>query len=220
MQLGIVSRKEQRDLYWATGIWALPWDGDGVLSPRCWVSNSPLYRTVAQGLHAQGIAELSSRRSEFEAAPSLEKCVAEAVYEELRQEVLPLAPSRLNCLFAAEDAIAAIEFLRTYGPPPRFDASGMSESGAIPVSTADGAWVALDMHLFCLAAVSDRVEQNRQLLDALRDKAACYWSGELSPDPFAEILCEKLWRWTDFIGAQGAPAEFAVWANQRRCHRF
>lgn len=169
---------------------------------------------MAQEPSAQRIAELDRRRSEFSSAPTLEKCVAEAVYEERRRELLPEAPSRLYCLFAAEDGGAAIDFLSAYGPPLRFDASGMSQSGAMPVSTADGMWVALDMHLFQIPQLGDRADENERALSTLREEASRYWSGVESSRPFVEVLCEKLWRWTAFIDERGAP-EFASWMRQR-----
>jgi hypothetical protein len=211
-----VSDQERRGLYWATGSWALPWDADGVLAPRRWVAESPLYQAVAHELGAERIAELHARRAEFAPAPSVEKCVAEAIYEQRRRELVPRAPSRLDCLFAAEDAIAAIDFLAAYGAPLQFDASGMSESGAMPVSTADGAWIALDMQLFGIPQLADRAEENGRALSALRDEAFRYWTGASSPSPFVEVLCEKLWRWTAFIDEQGAPDEFVSWIRHRQ----
>jgi hypothetical protein len=129
---------------------------------------------------------------------------------------LPLAPSRLNCLFAAEDGGAAIEFLSAYGPPLQFDAAGLSASGAMPVSTADGIWIALDMHLFQIPQLADQADANARALSSLREEASRYWSGVESPHPFVEVLCEKLWRWTAFINEQGAPDEFASWMRQRK----
>jgi hypothetical protein len=87
VQLGVVSSQERRGLYWATGSWALPWDGDGVLAARRWIADSLLYQAVSQELGADWIAELDARRSEFASAPTLEKCVAEAAYEECRREL-------------------------------------------------------------------------------------------------------------------------------------
>ncbi len=216
MQLGVVSSQERRGLYWATGSWALPWDGDGVLAPRRWITESALYEAVAQEIGAQRIAEFDARRGEFAPTPTLEKCVAEAVYEERRRDLLPKAPSRLNCLFAAEDAVAAIDFLRAYGAPLQFDASGMSQSGAMPVSTADGLWIALDMHLFQIPQLADRADENERGLSALREEASRYWRGGKSASPFVEVLCEKLWRWTAFIDEQGAPDGFASWMRRRQ----
>lgn len=212
-----MSDQERRGLYWATGSWALPWDEDGVLAPRKWVAESPLYHAVAQDLDAQRLAELHARRAEFASAPTLEKCVAEVVYEQRRRELKQQAPSRLDCLFAAEDAIAAIDFLAAYGGPLQLDASGMSQSGAMPVSTADGFWVALDMRLFQVPQLADRADENQRALSALRDEASRYWSGGRSPNPFVEVLCEKLWRWTAFIDEEGAPEEFASWVRRRQC---
>jgi hypothetical protein len=211
-----VSDQEWRGLYWATGSWALPWDADCVLAPRRWVAESPLYQAVAHEFGADRIAELHARRAEFASAPTLEKCVAEAVYEQRRRELVPRAPGRLDCLFAAEDAIAAIDFLAAYGAPLQFDASGMSESGAMPVSTADGVWVALDMQLFQIPELADRTDENERALSALLEEASRYWSGGSSPIPFVEVLCEKLWRWTAFIDDQGAPDQFAVWIRRRQ----
>lgn len=207
--LGHVSTEECRGLYWASQTFEFPRTKDQVVLPREWVASSKLYKEVSDSLTAGGLAELSGRIGDFEAAPSLEKCVAEAIYEETRMRALPEAPSRLRCLFAARDAIAAIEFSSAYLPPPVFDANGMGSSGAFPVSTADGKWVRLDMNLFHLPkAIGADKSCNERALDEVRRSAGAYWRGEESDKPFVEVLCEKLWLWTHFLTSSGAPPAF------------
>jgi hypothetical protein len=96
----------------------------------------------------ESLSALGARRAEFDDTPTLEKCVSEAVFEQVRERVLPGAPSRLNCLFAAPNLATAMEIWGEYVPAPRFDAEGMGLGGAVPVSTADGRWVAVDLRLF------------------------------------------------------------------------
>jgi hypothetical protein len=138
IRLGVVSKEERRDFYWTAGSFDFPRTEDEIVLPRDWVASSPLFQAVDNDLSPEGLASLNERRTEFTEAPSLEKCIAEAIYERVRRQVLPEAPSRLHCLFAALDAIAAIQFADLYLPPPIFNAQGIAEGGAAPVSTADG----------------------------------------------------------------------------------
>ena len=215
--LGVVSSQERRDLYWAMSEWwALAPDANGVIAPRRWVASSPLYAEVEANLTGGGLTELDARRSQYDAAPTLEKCAGEAVFEAVRREVSPTAPSRLNCLFATEDMYGAVEFLRKFAPPLRFDAEGFGSHAALPVSTADGAWVAVDMRRFVLPQVGPDARSNDGALGSVRDAAAGYWRGDVSGAPFVEVLCEKLWRWTAYIATNGAPpAAFTVWMAGR-----
>lgn len=207
--LGHVSTEESRGLYWASQTFQFPRSKDQVVLPREWVASSKLYNEVSDNVTASGLAELSGRIGDFEAAPSFEKCVAEAIYEEARMRVLPEAPSRLRCLFAARDAVAAIEFSLVYLPPPVFDANGMGGSGAFPVSTADGKWVMLDMNLFRLPkTIGADKSCNERALDEVRRSAESYWRGEESDKPYVEVLCEKLWLWTYFLTPSGPPPAF------------
>ena len=125
------------------------------------------------------------------------------IYEDVRRSVLPDAPSRLDCVFAGVDAVAAIEFASAY------IGTGMlgPEAGALPVSTADGAWVAVDMHLF---EISERLPIDRLGVSAalrdLRARAERYWCGEQSSEPLVEVLAERLWLWTRFAEHQSYDA--------------
>jgi hypothetical protein len=185
-----------------------------MILPRAWVVTSALYRAVDSNLEPQQLVELVRRRNKFQPEPTLEKCVGEAVYERVRLRVLPDAPSRLRCLWAALDAGSALEFAERYLPPPVFDAStGIATNrGAIPVSTADGRWVAVDMHLFrILSAVTEDAGSNRMGLEELEAFAERYWRGEESNSPFVEVLADKLWEYTAFINDAGSPPPYSMW---------
>jgi hypothetical protein len=146
--LGVVLAEERRGLYWATSGFAFPVTSDKVIQPRGYVVKSPLYHRVVASLDPNDLVELDRRRTEYVAQPSLEKCVAEAMSERVREQLLPEAPSRLTCLWATLDAYGALQFAFAAVAAQVLDASGMSNIGATPVSTADGKWVALDMRLF------------------------------------------------------------------------
>jgi hypothetical protein len=177
------------------------------------MTSAGLYSEVASSLDPKSLTSLARRQHEFEPAPSLEKCVAEAVYETVRLSVLSNAPSRLHCLWAAKDAAAAIDFaLKHY--PITFGENGMGQ-GAVPVSTADGRWVVLDMNLFRLAAIGEDVTANEEALSKLEVTARSYWSGEESEAPFHEVLCDKLWVWTTFLTPAGSPPPFAEFMKKR-----
>lgn len=204
--LGQVSTEEKRHLYWAVTSFSFPKTAERLILPRQWVAASALFRELENDPDPARIAELHKRRTEFDAAPTLEKCVGEAVYEHVRQRVLPSAPSRLECLFAALDIFGAIEFSQVYLPPPTFNTSGMSEGGATPVSTADGNWVAADMRLFEIPTnLGSDPPLNAQAIRETETLANRYWRGEQSSDLFVEILAERLWQYTAFITEDGLP---------------
>jgi hypothetical protein len=72
------------------------------------------------------------------------------------------------------------------------------------------------MQLFQIPQLADRADENERAVSALFEEASRYWSGASSPIPFVEVLCEKLWRWTAFIGEEGAPDKFALWIRHRQ----
>lgn len=215
--LGVVSSDEMRGLYWATTTFAFPQTVERVILPREWVGASQLFCALPSDLDAEQITALAGRRSQFAAEPSLEKCVGEAVYEQVRQRVLPSAPSRLRCLFAALDMLAAIEFAQLYLPASAFEPEGgIGHHGAMPVSTADGKWVALDMHLFEVpTALGADSESNAESIESVEAQAERYWRGEQSSELFVEILAERLWQWTVFISEAGVPPGYAEWHASR-----
>ena len=216
VQLGVVSNEELRDLYWSTATFAFPQTNERVILPRQWVGDSQLFGLLGAELDPARLAELDARRGEFDPEPTLEKCVAEAIYETVRQRLLPDAPSRLDCLFAALNVNGALEFAARYGPPLVFDEKGMSTSGVVPVATADGCWVALDMHLFDIPqAIGPDEAANAQELHRLSAEAERYWRGEQSDTVFVEVLAEKLWQWTAFISDGHPPPPYAQWRATR-----
>lgn len=214
--LGKVSCEERRHLYWASNGWAFPITENQIIQPRRWVADSALFAELSRDASPSGIAAVRSRLDEFDATPTLEKCVAELVYEQVREGTLPLAPSRLNCLFVARDAASAVQFAAAYIPMVIYP-SRDTNLAALAVSTADRAWVELDMYLFATMSLAGRDEpQIAKTLEALTAQADRYWTGEQSSSPFPEILAEKLWRWTAFIGDEGPPPDYATWLTSRR----
>lgn len=202
--------------YWASAGLNFPTTDDRVVMPREWVISSPLYEQVAANLDADRLAHFDQQRDAFDAAPTLEKCVSEAVYERVREQILPDAPSRLRCLWAALDAGAAMQFAQVYLPPPVFDAEGFGNIVAMPVSTADGKWVALDMHLFEIPqSINSDAETNAAALSHIEDRARRYWSGEQSEDLFVEVLAEKLWQWTAYFTDGRVPPPYSEFRGHR-----
>lgn len=88
-ELGIVRTDERRHLYWATMGFDFPTTPERVILPREWVSQSQLYAEVATDLEPARLAEIAARRGDFPPEPTLEKCVGEAVFEEVRLRVRP-----------------------------------------------------------------------------------------------------------------------------------
>jgi hypothetical protein len=207
--LGIVSDVERRGLYWATAGFDYPVTAEQIIQPRGFVAGALLYNQVTASLDGNHLAKLDKRRADYAQQPSLEKCVAEAIYERVRQQVLPDAPSRLRCLWAALDGLAAIQFASAALGPPTFDLSGFGNIAAVPVSTADGRWVAVDMRLFAIPMnISSDVSANSEVMEQVELLAQRYWKGEESDAPFIEVLAEKLWKWTALLPeyvARGQP---------------
>src|SRR5512144_589210 len=94
LELGVVRSDEYRGLYWATTGFAFPTTPENVVLPREWVATSPLFVEVDRNLEARSLAEIAKRLDTFSPQPTIEKCVAEAIYERARKRVLPDAPSR------------------------------------------------------------------------------------------------------------------------------
>jgi hypothetical protein len=164
-----------------------------LLVPYGWVARSALFRALPQTLDPRRLAALDARRGEFPRAPSLEKCIAEAVFERVRRRVVPSAPSRLRCTFAALDAVSAMRFAVEWFPEQLFDEHGLSDLHAIRVRTAGSPWIALDMNLFFVPVrIGQSEHRNAHALAATAKRARRYWAGEQSREPAVEILAESL----------------------------
>jgi hypothetical protein len=138
-----------------------------------------LGRLVA-GAHAAGPAP----------GPSIEKLWAEAVYEQVRLEMQPDAPSRLECIFASEMGNQPFDILDELGGAPAvFAPSGVALAGPMIVpATTRGRWIALDMHLF---KVAGPLIPDPAVLEATRiaycDLAERYWSGQCTDQPLTDV---------------------------------
>jgi hypothetical protein len=188
--LGVVST-EERLLYRA--YLEEPESADRLLRPVEWLASSALFRNVPQDIDPGALARLHLRRDEFERWPTLEKCVAEAVYERTRVRVRPDAPSRLHCLFAALDAESAMAFAIDWMPEPIFDEHGLSDLGAMQVRTNGARWIAVDMNLFGIPERIDASEiGNDYALRSTGKRAEKYWSGQCSKRVFVEVLADSL----------------------------
>jgi hypothetical protein len=97
------------------------------------------------------------------------------------------------------------------------DPSGFGSWSAVPVSTANGKWVELDMNLFVAVPIDDKDEVTvSQTIEQLTSQAQRYWRAEQSGQPFGEVLAEKLWRWTAFIRGSHAPDDYLSWRSSRQ----
>ena len=166
------------------------------LQPQRFVADAPAWPTVQRAaFDAGGMVQLGADRGSLAPLPALEKLWAEAIYEDVRERVLPDAPSRLDCLYAVQMGDDAFDILPELGlTTATFDASGWATSGPmiIPARTR-GRWVAVDMRLFDLPAglspSEDVITTQRVQLEALAER---YWHGERSNRPLVELLCDGL----------------------------
>lgn len=196
--LGIVSTDEIPDLYRATNPHRPDWDEQGTIHSRRWVESSLVWPSAVAGIDdPQLLVRLSLERDNLPPPVSLEKLIAEAVFERVRQGVVPEAPSRLNCVFVALDVYGAADFAGEQSGEPIIDpATGDVVNWPIlrPVSTGGRPWIAVDMRLFSMhpqTAVDQRgiVDQ----LERLDYQAHAYWRGKKSaPDPLIELLVEAV----------------------------
>lgn len=188
--LGVVST-EERALYRA--YLEEPESADRVLRPSDWLASSALYRCLPRDLDLGALERLHERRGDFERWPTLEKCVAEAVYDRTRVRVRPDSPSRLHCLFAALDAESAMAFAIDWMPEPIFDEHGLSDLGAMPVRTNGARWIAVDMNLFTIPErIGESEIGNDYALRSTEKRAEKYWSGQRSKRVFVEVLADSL----------------------------
>lgn len=195
--LGVVCRDEIPGLYRATKLNHPDWDHEGIIRSRRWVESSLAWPRVLAGIDSpRSLVRLASEREYLPPPVSLEKLIAEAVFERVRQEVSPDAPSRLNCVFVALDAYEAADFAAKQSGEPIVDpvtGDVVNWPALIPVSTGGRPWIALDMRLFSMhvrTAVDEPgiVDQ----LERLDSQARDYWEGCIGPDPLIEVLIEAV----------------------------
>jgi hypothetical protein len=192
VELAVVNTDE-RALFWAY-VGEEPDPRYRLLTPQLWVSRSRLFRELPRDLDPAALARLAARRADYPRWPTLEKCVGEAVFEQARRILLPPAPSRLSCLFAALDAESAASFAIEWMPPD-FDHHGRGDVATLRVRTGGARWVALDMHLFYVPReIGESAEANEHALRRTWKRAARYWRGETSSEPFVEVLATSLER--------------------------
>lgn len=99
-----------------------------------------------------------------------DKRLREIIFEEVRQEVLPAAPSRLDCTFLWLGSCCAEEFRDNYGEQPAYIFE-------IELQGDDAPWV-FDFHLY------DEGETEAEI----REAAHLYWSNEDSDSDEFEVL--------------------------------
>lgn len=203
--LGLVSTHEIPGLYRATH--QRDWDEHGTIRPREFVTSSFAWPSVAMALDdPAALVKLALERNNIPPPVRLEKLIAEAVFEQVRLEVVPDAPSRLNCVFAALDAYGAMDFAaETSGAPIIDQATGDVVNWPVAklVSTGGRPWIALDMRLFSMhpRTATDEIGMVEQL-GRLKDQARDYWKGRTGPTPLIEVLVEAV----DLPGAlRGSP---------------
>jgi hypothetical protein len=190
LELGVVST-EDRTFFWS--FVQEPDPSYALLTPQLSIRRTRLFRELPRDLDPGALARLRLRREEYARRPSLEKCVAEAVFERVRARVAPAAPSRLSCLFAAVDAESAARFAIRWLPDPEFDDHGFSDVGALRVRTGGAPWVAVDMSLFFLPeAIGDSETANERALERTTLRAERYWRGDRGGRPFVEVLATSL----------------------------
>jgi len=165
------------------------------LKPQRFARNAAAWPAVqAAGSDSRLALALVSRRSAFAPWPTLEKLLAEAIFEEVRLRALPAAPSRLDCVYAVEMGYDAFKILPELGfdlASIRFDASGEPLDGpAILAGFTRGSWVAADMHLFSARELRAERNQVDHWIAETEQSAARYWAGEASANPVTELLCE------------------------------
>ena len=195
--LGLVCTDEIPGLYRATNPNRRDWDDEGVIHPRQWVVSSLVWPSVVAGIDDLALLlKLASEREFLPPPVSLEKLIAEAVFERVRQEVVPGAPSRLNCVFLALDAYGAADFAVEQSGEPIIDpATGDVVNWPMLklVSTGGRPWIALDMRLFSMHPQTATDE--RELVDQLERldcQARDYWRGRMGPNPLIEVLIEAV----------------------------
>ena len=203
LALGVVSTEDIPGLYRAAH--AQDWDQQGTIHARQWVTSSmawPLVEAAVNDDDPASLVNLSHERGNLPPPASLEKLIAEAVYERVRQEVVPDAPSRLDCVFAALDAYAAMDFVWATSTPPIID----PETGwvlnwplAKLVSTGGRPWIALDMTLFSMHQETAQDEGGIvEQIGQLEAQARNYWQGQRGQAPIIEILVEAV----DLLGVE------------------
>ena len=180
----------------ATRVELLPILALAGLQPQQFVRSAaawPIVQTSAFDVPA--LTRLVRSRSGPGAPPTLEKMWAEAVYEAVRQRLLPDAPSRLDCLYAVQMGYDAFDILPELGlTRSTFAPSGFPTSGPviIPARTR-GQWVPVDMHLFRTVPT---LEPNEAAITAALNTterlAESYWTGGASSAPITELLCDGL----------------------------
>lgn len=195
--LGLVCTDEIPGLYRATNPKCRDWDDEGVIHPRQWVVSSLAWPSVVAGINDLAVLlKLASERELLPPPVSLEKLIAEAVFERVRQEVVPEAPSRLNCVFVALDAYGAADFAVEQSGAPIIDpATGDVVNWPMLklVSTGGRPWIALDMRLFSMHP--ETANDERGLVDQLERldcQAHDYWRGQMGPNPLIEVLIEAV----------------------------
>jgi hypothetical protein len=189
--LGVV-RSDALPVYWAARVEDL-----GALAregPRSqnFVTGQAQWDGVKAALDADDLAALLSMGQGSSAV--IGKLLSEAVYERVRLRVLPGAPSRLSCLFAALSAPDAVAFASRSGTSTAFDPqTGFAVNGkmGVPARTS-GAWVALDMNGCQAYAIPPDGASLAQLIAGLERVAEAYWNGQTTAEPFIEILAERL----------------------------
>jgi len=105
---------------------------------------------------------------------SLNKTVAELLFEQVRKEEYPECPSRQKCLWLVETIEETKRWEKEFAPYGFFQTLEVEATGV--VHYCDEIWLQIDADPY----------------SEIRGKANRYWKGEMSDDPVTEIIFEGI----------------------------